>query len=112
MNLSYSGAAYNMHNTKIFENGPHPAQLSVGDTQHMNFEVHDPGPFWMDPMTKLATKYDRVLNTIEKIEKTKVQLLIELRSKGFDTSSKRFLKDDLLELCKANNISTSTEEKT
>ena len=58
MNLSYGGTVPDMHDTTILDVGEFKSSLSIGDTQSMNFTAHDSGPFWMDNMTKISTKYD------------------------------------------------------
>ena len=76
----------------------------------MNFTAHDSGPFWMDNINKLSTKYDKVLDEVEVKERSKVRLLVDLMKKCVDTSKKRFLKEDLVELCTIHNIETTFEQ--
>ena len=71
MNLSYGGAAAEMYNTKIYEVGPYPFSRSVDNIQNMTFTARDSGPFWMDNIQKISTKYDKILCGSEKKTKQK-----------------------------------------
>ena len=107
MNLSYGGAVIKMRNTKIMELGPYDSILNIGDAQNMHFSPHDNGPFWMRPIDRIAKKYDKILSYEIVREKTKIELLIELRRAGVDTQKRRFLKPELVELCNQNSITTN-----
>ena len=65
----------------------------------------------MDDTECLQTKHDNFKTSLKKIQKTKTELLIELRTKGIDTTKKRFLKDELLTLCAENDISVEKDGK-
>ena len=91
MNASYEGAATHMHKSIITKVGRYKGTLSVGETQYTRFNLNNSGPFWIDLLDKLKPKYDQNDGTIVKKEKTKAQLLVDLRKTGFDKSSKRAL---------------------
>ena len=59
---------------------------------------------------KLETKYNIVLSDIITKNRTKTELLIELRKIGIDTTVKRFLKSELIVLANENNVPISTSE--
>ena len=46
----------------------------------------------MIPINRLKTKYDRIQDETIKKDRTKIELLIDLRKKGVDTTSRRYLK--------------------
>ena len=104
MNINYGGAVNTMHGTIIQEVGPFSSLLKVGDNQKMVYSKHDKGPFWMKPIERLKTKYDLIKNGSIKKDKTKIELLIDLRKIGADITSRRYLKEELIVLCNSNNI--------
>ena len=108
MNVTCGGSTLKMHDTVITEVGPHVRLFDVGETQRMYFTNDDDGPFWMNDEEKANRKFDKILQGSKVKEKTKAQLLVDLRSKGVDTTQKRFLKEELVELCRSNNIETSS----
>ena len=95
MNVNYGGAVPTMRSTTIQEVGNYQAQLSIGDTQELSFKEGDDGPFWMTPQQQLENKFDQLLGTYTEKERTKVELLVELRKKGIDTSKNRYLLEDI-----------------
>ena len=86
MNVSHGGAVGRMHDTILHEVGPHPRRLNVGDTQVMYFQDDDDGPFWMAAPLRSETKYDQQLGTSKTRNKTKIELLKDLRQSGYDTT--------------------------
>ena len=62
----------------------------------------------MDSATRLETKNDVSTSDILTKEKSKAQLLIDLRRAGVDTTKRRFLKPELLELVHLHNVDTSS----
>jgi hypothetical protein len=68
------------------------------------------GPFWMTLAQQAETKHDRQLGTAKTRNKTKIELLKDLRQAGYDTTKQRYLKADLLALCGQRNISVTVEE--
>jgi hypothetical protein len=100
MNVSHGRSAEMMHATIIHEVvGPQPRILHVGDNQEMHFVEGDSGPFWMTLAQQAKTKHDRQLGTAKTRNKTKIELLKDLRQSGHDTTKQRYLKADLLALC-------------
>ena len=65
----------------------------------------------MTPLDQLKTKYKSIQDGTVTNDKTKIALLVELRRKGIDTTSRRYLKDELISLSKNNNISIHTITK-
>ena len=104
MNVSYGGAVTVMRDTTVTETGPYPSVLQVGDTQSLAFKDSDDGPFWMDENDRSKTKNDVALSEVVTKKRTKLELLIELRKNGVDTTMKRFLKHELVALAIKNNI--------
>jgi hypothetical protein len=100
-----------MHNTILQEVGPHPRILKGGDQQVMHFIEGADGPFWMTTTQKLETKDDRQLGTAKSRAKNKIELLRELHQSGYDTTTQRYLKEDLVALCGPRNISMTIEEQ-
>ena len=100
-----------MHATIIHEVGPHPRILhhGVGDSQVMHFVEGDDGPFWMTLAQQAEMKHDRQLGTAKTRNKTKIELLKDLRQSGYDTTKQRYLKADLLALCGQRAISVTVE---
>ena len=54
----------------------------------MNFSDTDDGPFWLTVEERLATKHGRFVECTTLMRKIKTEVLIELRSKGIDTTKK------------------------
>ena len=90
MSVSYGGAVSIMHDSTVQEIGPYPTTLKVGSTQKMYFDETDDGPFWLDEETRSLSKFDVNLEGESNKEKTKIQLLLDLRIAGVDTTSRRF----------------------
>ena len=111
MNVTYGGCATMMHTTKIMKVRAFERVLNIGDTQSMNFSIHDPGPFWLSSMDKLKTKYDRKVGGRKLKKLNKIEMLTELRKHGVDTISRRFKKKELVELCRAKSIPTQIIEE-
>ena len=86
MRLGYGGKQRIMHSTEIKAEkgylGTHPRVLNVGDVQHMVFREGDYGPFWLTPEQRLE-RIHSVYEDMEQKDKTKPELLQELRTKGF-----------------------------
>ena len=45
--------------------GPHPASLQVGDTQHMQFQPGDVGPFWMTAEERIQNMNDHESDIVQ-----------------------------------------------
>ena len=86
MNVGYGSASLSMYDTVIQELGPHTSIFNVGSTQVMSFTNNDDGPFWMSAEERATTKNDTWVEGSSVKEKNKASLLIELRSKGIDTT--------------------------
>ena len=93
-----------MHDTIIQEVGTFPSLLKVGDNQKMVYSKYDKGLFWVKPIERLKTKYDLIQDGSIIKDKTKIELLIDLRKIGVDTTSRPYLKEELIVLCNSNNI--------
>jgi adenine C2-methylase RlmN of 23S rRNA A2503 and tRNA A37 len=70
----------------------------------MYFLEGDNGPFWMTMALQAKTKHDRQLGTARPRNKTKIELLKDLRQSGYDTTKQRYRKDDLMALCGQRDI--------
>jgi hypothetical protein len=70
----------------------------------------DDGPFWMTPALRAETKHDKQLGTVATRNKSKIELLKDLRESGYDTTRQRFLKNELLALCGQRNLPVTVEE--
>ena len=98
-----------MRKTVVEENGPQPFTVANGEEQHMLFEAEHEGPFWMSPEERLQTRQDKVLGKQTRI-KTNLELLINLRSSGYDTTKERFTKVRLTEIAQARDIPLDVTE--
>ena len=108
MNVSYGDNVSMMRSGTIGELGTYEAMFSLGTRQSMIFTSSCDGPFWMDTTERISTRIDTVAaGTIPK-DKTKAELLVESRKIGVDTTSRRFLKPEMIALCKQHNIPIST----
>ena len=79
-----------MRDGKISELGPFGSTLTIGSTHKMNFQDDDSRPFWMSTQEKAQSKYDIMTDNVYTKEKSKSQLLVDLRSKGIDSTVRRF----------------------
>ena len=61
----------------------------MGDEQELTFGESDTSPFWLNEEDKVATKNDVEEGPIIKKELFRCKLLIELRKKGYDTTTKK-----------------------
>jgi len=109
MNVAPGGAVPLMRSTLIPELGEYETNFNIGDEQDMVFKEGDDGPFWLTPEEKIQTKNDTYSGPVIKKDLSKCEMLVELRKSGYDTSKKRYLKDELLELCKLQNIDTKKD---
>ena len=106
MNVSYGGCAANMRDTLIKDVGIYNHSINIGDTQKMTFREEDYGPFWMDILEANNSKNDITTPEVITKERNKIELLKELRISGADTTSRRYLKPELVQMCKDRNIPT------
>lgn len=108
MNSGYGGTQRFMHPTKIEAEkgylGPYDRVLNVGDMQQMVFQEGDDGPFWMSSEER-ETKKHSVLGEPKTKDKTKDELLRELREKGVQQTGLRQKKvADLREMASNKGI--------
>ena len=111
MKSSYGGKAPVMYDTTIMDVGIYTSKCGVGSLKQMIFKGRHEGPFWMDKKEQIRTKYDIVVEGTTKKMKTKAIMVVELRNKGVDTTSKRFLKLELIQMYNANYIDTMSRHK-
>jgi hypothetical protein len=71
----------------------------------------DIGPFWLSDEERANNKHNNFVGTFKLGDKTKTELLVNLRNSGFDATSQRFLKNDLVEICTSWNIPTCIREE-
>ena len=98
--------------------GTHSPLLSPGDTQTMSWPddenelSSDDGPFWMTPAERLETRYAREdpEGKTRKREKTKDELVAELRDYGLNLPQKKYTKKTITEFATANNLPLHVEE--
>lgn len=69
MNKGYGGEQSVMRNSQIKDDTylgifNHPDKLKVGDTQSMQYQLGDAGPFYLTPEKREETKYDIETNEI------------------------------------------------
>ena len=103
MNVSFGGKN-KTRDTTVQEVGTYHPTLQVGSVQKMHFVNQDEGPFWLTEQQRQQQKYNQPLGTQTEKEKTKAELLVDVRMSGFDTSKRRYLKKELQEICTARNI--------
>ena len=87
MSKGYAGKQAFLHETKIKQRegylGPYPSTLTPGETQYMVFREGDPGPFWMEPQEREATRKDKIIeNTMIRRPFTKAELTLKLQQIG------------------------------
>ena len=70
-----------MHDSVINELGKFDSKLKIGEVQKMIFTKHDRGLFWLSPLECIKSKYDLIHDSTIKKDKTKIELLVELRKK-------------------------------
>ena len=106
MRLGYGGVQRVMHSREIKAEkgylGTHHRTLNVGDVQHMVFREGDDGPFWLTPEQKLERMHS-VYEDMEQKDKTKPELLEELRAKGVQAIGLRGRKVAELKALAENN---------
>ena len=102
MDISYSGQESHIRNTIITEIGTYEQQLPIGIIYTTPLVDTDAGTFWLNEASRFAEKYGMYLEIMNAREKTKAQMIIELRSIGVDTTRRKFLKPELTELCTQN----------
>ena len=86
MNKYFGGEQNKMRKSEIKNEsylGPysHDSKLKVGETQSMQYEATDNGPFYLSQEKRLEQMYDRELNEIEKKKYTRAQLIDMIKEK-------------------------------
>ena len=65
----------------------------------------------MDAKEQLELKNDQILDGSSSKEKTKAELLVELRKAGVDTTTQRFFKPELQDLCRLHGVPLSESKQ-
>ena len=99
MNKGYGGTQLNMRESTIKDETylglySHPHKLHIGDTQHMQFQPNDYGPFYLTPEDRANRKFNVESSENEKKKHTKMQLIkmIDEKTNGL-TKAKGSIKD-------------------
>ena len=110
MNVRFGGKQSRLRRTKIKDVGAYERILDAGDVQLMMFLDEDEGPFYLDPQDRICRKYDQKTDKVKIINKTKKQLMEELKQKGFIVR-KHYSKDKINELADNHRISLTCSQK-
>ena len=107
MNKNFGGKQQKLRDTKIKELGPYQHTLQIGDTQSMSFDKESRGPFYLPNAEK--RKHDQHTGKHKILEKTKKQLLSDLKQKGVKIS-RHYTKEELHHLASANKVALTFVE--
>ena len=106
INKNFGGKQGKLRDTKIKDLGPYHHTLQLGETQSMIFTEVNAGPFYIhEAHTK---KYDQNYEKCKTSEKTKKQLIRELKEKGVKLI-KYYSRDQLHQLALENEISLPSQ---
>lgn len=108
MSVKWGGKQSKLRKTTLLDIGPYPCLLKIGDEQEMVFKEGDTGPFYMSTNEQLQRKYDRSTGKIKVVEKTKKELIEELKKKKFIVRG-HYSKDELRNLASDYGISLTYE---
>ena len=108
MSVKWGGKQSKLRKTTLLDIGPYPCLLKIGDEQEMVFKEGDTGPFYMSTNEQLQKKYDRSTGKIKFVEKTKKELIEELKKKKFIVRG-HYSKDELRNLASDYGISLTYE---
>ena len=103
-----------MHATKIKQKvgnlGPHEKILEVGDDNHMLSQEGSDAPLWMNPQDRVSKKFSQYDEPQFK-DKTKSELLGNLRIAGVDISLEKEKREGQLQYIYRKNKSLQQIEK-
>ena len=80
---------YIMRETVVPELGPHTPTHHIGQRQSMQFEEADEGPFYLTPDQRINQKHPVVTEEVKARQKTKVEILTELKLKLEEYTTRR-----------------------
>ena len=83
MSVRWGGKKYKMRETVVKENGPYQCTHHINDRQCMQFEEGDDGPFFMSAQERERQKLPFDTGKERTRERTKKELLLALKEKGF-----------------------------
>ena len=86
-------------------------KFEVDNEQDLTFKEGDNGPFWMSDADREKCKEDQQSGDNKQRNKTKVEMLVDLQREGVDTSKRRYLLQELQELCRENSIPLQVTEQ-
>ena len=109
MNMFWGGKQGNLRKTKIKELGPYHSILSVGDEQSMNFTEDDFGNFYLSTAEKTWRKYAITLDERKKRDRTKGEILFDLKAKGFQVKG-YYCKTTLHSIAQTHDVPICVEE--
>ena len=75
-----------VHEKKVLEIGTYPQMVKAGEQQSMLFTDSCKGSFWLNNMDKFLSRIDVYHEGSQVNDKTKAQLLFDLRCAGVDTT--------------------------
>ena len=99
-----------MRTAIILELDPYNQIYKIDDKQSLISEDNDIASFGMSLEERVATNYDIDSGKFKEKKKTITKLLISLRCSWYDTTKKRYLKDELLSLWQGRNSSVRGKE--
>ena len=102
-----TGECFQIWTGFIRELGPHASLYNLGDEQNMVFDASSVGPLLMTPAERLESRDNPLLHETITKDRMMADLLVNLRKQGADTTSRRFLKPELVDLSLKNNITIS-----
>ena len=109
MSVRFGGRQLNLRKTIIQDVGTYHRVLNIGDEQCMDFMEGDQGPFYMSPEEQARRKYNTPTGRVKIIQKTKKQLLEELKGKGF-LVRRHYGKEEIHELANNHQIELTYSE--
>ena len=107
MHVDYGGSVASMHEITVGEIGPYPSMLKVSEQQSMLFTDSCKGLFWLKDMDEVLSRVDVSHDRSQAKDKTKARLLVGLRCTVIGTTSRQYLKSDLVTVCITHNIPTT-----
>ena len=113
--VKYGGKQPKMRKTKLINPcnfGPfhtHEYKLQPGDTQNLQFSKTDLGPCYMNETERELRRYDKRLGQKRRVNKTKADLVKELKIVGVKNPKGTIAK--LQEMAEARNLPLSYEEE-
>ena len=102
--------AINIRTTTVTEVGEYSPTYHVGQEQCLQFKDTDEGPYYLSPTKRHDQKYDRETGEVRTRERTRMELVQDLKRKGFKLKSS-YSKEEIKRLARQNNIPLTVEER-